>query len=123
MNIVLWIIQGLLALVYLAAGGIKAGQPIAMLSKRMSWVLAMPPLYVRLLGVVELLGAAGLILPLAINILPWLTPAAAGGLVLLQLSASGFHLARREYRMLPANLVLLVLAAFVLYGRTVLIPA
>ena len=123
MNIALWIIQGLLALVYLAAGGMKAFQPIAALSKRLTWVTTVRPAFVRFVGVAELLGAIGLILPLATHILPWLTPTAATGLAIVQLGALGFHTTRREYANLPVNTVLLVIAAFVLVGRVALLPA
>jgi hypothetical protein len=120
---VLWVVQGLLALAYLVAGGIKVAQPIATLSKRMNWVLAVSPALVRFIGAAEVLGAIGLILPLLTNILPWLTPTAAGGLVVVQIAAAGFHASRHEYANIPANIVLLALAAFVLVGRVVLVPA
>lgn len=123
MNIVLWVIQGLLAVVFLAAGGMKLAQPIDTLSKRLPWVLAVPPAFVRFIGAAEVLGAIGLIVPLATNILPWLTPTAAGGLVLVQLSAAAFHTSRHETNQVPGNIVLLVIAAFILIGRTTLIPA
>ncbi|HEV2237043.1 MAG TPA: DoxX family protein [Ktedonobacterales bacterium] len=123
MNIVLWIVQGLLALLYLAIGAVKASQPIPRLSKRLPWVTALPPAQVRAIGVAEALGGIGIVLPLATGILPWLTPTAAGGLVIIQVAAAVFHTARGEYATLRGNIVLLILAAFVLFGRTVLIPA
>ena len=72
MTVVLWIVQGLLALAYLMAGGTKASRPIAALSKSMAWVRSVPPGFVRFIGVAEVLGAIGIILPLATGVLPWL---------------------------------------------------
>lgn len=122
MNIVLWIVQGLLALVYLMAGGMKATRPIEVLSKSMVWVRAAPTGLVRFIGVAELLGAIGLILPLLTHIQPWLTVAAAIGLVVVQVCAFVFHLARGETRNLPVNVVLLLLALFVVIGRVAIVP-
>ena len=76
MTVVLWIVQGLLALAYLMAGGMKASRPIAALSKSMAWVRSVPPGFVRSIGVAEVLGAIGIILPLATGVLPW---ASVGG--------------------------------------------
>lgn len=123
MNIALWIVQGLLALAYLAAGASKLTQPVEKLGERMKWVYSLPQPLVRAIGLAELLGAIGLIAPLATNIQPWLTPAAAGGLVIVQLGAIVFHISRREFRGLPVNIVLLLLAAIILIGRTALLPA
>lgn len=64
----------------------------------------------------------GIILPALAGILPWLTPWAAVGLALIMLLAAVFHLVRREYANIVFNLVLLVLAAFVAYGRFFIVP-
>jgi hypothetical protein len=101
----------------------KATQPLDQLAKRMDWVSSTPPTFVRSIGIAEVLGAIGLILPLATGILPGLTVAAAVGLVLVQLAASAFHVSRNEVSRLPVNLVLLLLAAFVVYGRLAIVPA
>ena len=61
-------------------------------------------------------------MPAVTGVLPWLTVAAAFGLVVVQVCAAAFHLSRREYAPIPANLVLLVLAAFVVYGRLAIVP-
>ena len=76
----------------------------------------------RGIGVCEVLGVVGLILPEASHILPWLTIAAAFGLALIMVFAAFFHLSRREYGSLPLTIALLVLALFVLYGRWMLVP-
>jgi putative oxidoreductase len=122
MTIVLWIAQGLLALAYVMAGGMKASRPLDALGKSMAWVRAVPPAFVRFIGVAEVLGAIGIILPLATGILPWLTVVAAAGLVLVQVCAIAFHVARAETQRLPVNAVLLLLALLVVVGRLTFAP-
>ena len=116
LNFWLWAAAGLLAVLYLMAGFMKASQPIEKLAGQMKWPADYPRL-TRFVGVSEVLGAVGLILPLATSILAWLTPLAALCLVAVQVLAIGFHLMRKEPQILPFNLVLLALAAFVAWGR------
>jgi len=116
LNFWLWAAAALLALLYLMAGGMKATQPIDKLTAQMKWPVQYPRL-TRFVGVAEVLGAIGLILPLATGILAWLTPLAALCLVVVQVLAIGFHLSRKEPQILPFNIVLLALAAFVAWGR------
>lgn len=123
MNIAVWIVQILLGLAFLFSGAMKVFQPIDKLKAMMAWVESLPPTAVRLIGVVEVLGAFGLVLPAATGILPFLTPLAAAGLVLTMLGAMTLHLRRGgETGNIVANLVLLALAAFVVYGRLVAVP-
>jgi putative oxidoreductase len=122
MNIALWIVQILLALAFLLAGVPKATQPIEALAKRLPWAKEMPALYVRFIGVAEILGAVGLILPALTGILPWLTIAAALGLAITMVFAIIFHLARGEMNHILPNIALLLLLLFVVYGRIVLAP-
>jgi uncharacterized membrane protein YphA (DoxX/SURF4 family) len=122
MNIALWIVQILLALAFALAGIMKVTQPIDRLETRMGWVKDVGPRGVRLIGSLEILGAIGLILPAVTGILPWLTPVAATGLALTMVGAMITHGRRGEYSGIAANLVLLVLALFVLYGRFVIVP-
>ncbi len=77
MNIVLWVLQGLMALLFLLAGIMKAFRPLAEVRKRMSWANDVPAWFVRFLGIAEILGTLGLSLPAFTGILPWLTGAAA----------------------------------------------
>jgi hypothetical protein len=123
MNTALWVVQVLLAIAYLAAGVLKTTQPIETLGKSMRWVNAVPAGFVRFIGIAELLGAIGLILPLVTGVLTWLTVAAAVGLVVVQLGATIVHASRRELVSLPANVILFALAVFVAYGRAAVIPA
>ncbi|MFI5611767.1 DoxX family protein [Amycolatopsis sp. NPDC051903] len=119
MNIALWIAQGVLALVYLAAGGLKVVRPREQLvaSGNFDWMKDSSDAGVKAVGLVEILGAVGVILPWLTEIVPVLTPMAAVGLVVVQLGALRAHLVRDERRPLPANVVLLLLAAFVAAGR------
>lgn len=128
MNIVLWILQGLLALMFLMAGLMKATQSKDKLKEsggeRMAWVDSMSAGAVRGIGILEFLIALGLILPMLTGILPWLTPLAAIGLVCTMVGAAALHVQRGDgAQAIMTNVVLLLLAAFVAYGRFVLLPA
>jgi hypothetical protein len=118
-NVALWIVQGLLALVYLAAGGLKVARPREQLaaSGNFDWMKDSSDTGVKTVGLVEILGAFGLILPWLTGIATILTPIAAIGLVVVQVGALRVHLARHERQPLPANVLLLLLAAFVAVGR------
>ena len=119
MNIALWVVQVLLALAFGMVGFLKLTQPKEKLASQMAWVNDFAPNTVKGIGALELLGAIGLILPWATGILPWLTPLAAAGLVLTMIGAVVTHLRRNENQMIVFNLVLLLLAAFLVYGRFV----
>jgi putative oxidoreductase len=122
MNIALWVVQGLLALMFLFVGLTKAFFPLPTVKKNFSWANHVPGTLVRFIGVSELLGGLGLILPAVTHMLPWLTVAAAIGLALVMISAAIFHASRREFSMISFNIVLLLLAAFVVVGRVTLAP-
>jgi DoxX-like protein len=118
-NIALWIVQGFLALVYLAAGGLKIVRPRERLvaTGNLDWMKDSSDAGVKAVGVVEVLGALGVLLPWLTGIAAILTPIAAVGLVAVQIGALRVHLVRNERRPLPANVLLLLLAAFVAAGR------
>lgn len=117
MNITLWIFQALLALLFLMAGFMKTFRSLDALAERMSWVKSVPSALVRLLGIAELLGAIGLILPVLTHILPWLTALAAIGLALIMVGAIVFHALRRELLGTGVTVITLILTVFVAYGR------
>ena len=123
MGVALWVIQGLLGVAFLGAGAMKLSQPKEKLAENMGWVEDFSQPAVRLIGAVEVLGAIGLVLPALTGILSWLTPLAALGLVLTMIGAALTHLRRKEYGNIAVNVVLLVLAAFVAYGRFFVLPA
>jgi uncharacterized membrane protein YphA (DoxX/SURF4 family) len=122
MKYVLWTLQLLLGVAFVAAGAMKLSQPLEALGAQMVWVNDVPAMLVRFIGLAEVLGGLGLILPAATRIRPWLTPLAAVGLALDMLLATGFHLVRGESGFAVPTLVLGLLAAFVAYGRRVLVP-
>ena len=118
MTYALWIVQGLLALVFLFAGGMKLVLPL----EQLTGPVPLPGLFVRFIGVAEVLGALGLILPGLLGIRPGLTPLAAVGLVIIMIGATVVTLMGG---VIPAALISLVvglLAAIVAYGRWRLAP-
>ena len=122
MNIELWIVQGLLAVFFLVAGSMKVMQPKEKLAENMEWVNDFDPGIIKAIGALEVLGALGLVLPKLTGILPILTPLAAGGLALTMVGAALTHLRRKEMPMVGMNAVLFLVAAFVAYGRFVILP-
>lgn len=122
MNIALWIVQGLLALIFLFAGSRKGFQPLPAVKKSFPWANHVPDGLTRFIGISELLGGLGLVLPAVTGILPWLTIVAALGLAVVMVCAMIFHLSRREFSVLGMNLILLLLALFLVVGRWVLAP-
>lgn len=117
MTIATWIVTALLALANLAAGGMKVFSPVPRLRKQLAWAESVGTVQTRLIGVAEILGAIGIVLPVLLGIAPVLTPIAAVGLALIQLIAIFFHLSRGEGKQVPANIVLLLLAVFVAVAR------
>jgi hypothetical protein len=118
MNVVLWIVAGLLAAAFLLVGIMKMTRPKAQLAESgLEWTEDFSPRTVKLIGTLELLAAIGLVVPAITGIAPVLVPLAAIGLVLLMLGAITVHVRRHEAPMLVGNLVLLVLAALVAWGR------
>lgn len=111
MEVSYWIVAALLAAFYLYAGGKKVAQSQEQLQPMMGWVDTVPMPLVRLIGVLEVLGAAGLILPPLTGIAAWLAIAAAIGLVLIQIGGIAVHLSRGEARLIGLNIVLLAAAA------------
>jgi uncharacterized membrane protein len=123
----IWGLQVLLALAFGAAGVMKMVMPVDQLvANGMAWTAALPPAAVTLLGVAEVLGAVGLVVPAATRIRPELTAAAAAGLGVMQVLAAVFHLTRGEAMLAPVNLVLALLAFAVFAARRerrLLVPA
>jgi uncharacterized membrane protein YphA (DoxX/SURF4 family) len=117
MNIALWIAQILLAAMFGMAGIMKTFQT-AKAKEQLPWARNRSDGFVRFVGISELLGALGLILPLITGILPWLTVLAAVGLILIQLLAIfAEHLPKKEYNVIPINAILIAVAAFIVFGR------
>jgi len=124
MEIATWVVAGVLAALYLTAGTLKTTQPMARLAGPMPWTTSLTVPQVRFLGVAELLGALGLVLPKLLDVVDeragldgTLTGLAATGLALIQAGAIALHLKRGEAAVVPLNVVLFVAAAFVAAAR------
>jgi uncharacterized membrane protein YphA (DoxX/SURF4 family) len=117
-NRALWIVQILLAALFLFAGGMKLVMPIEEMTKDMP----MPGVFLRFIGVAEVLGGLGLILPGLLRIRPGLTSLAAAGLVIIMIGATVLGLMSGPVTMALIPLVVGLLAAFVAYGRWRLVP-
>lgn len=117
MTIAVWIVSGILTALYLAAGSQKALLPAEKIAKNFPWSESIGLRNTRIVGVLEFIGAVGLIVPALTGIVPILSAFAAVGLVLVQLCAIILHLRRGEAKVLPFNVVLLLLAAFVAVTR------
>ena len=115
MDVVLWILQGLLAVAFLGSGVMKLTQPKDKFKARMPYVEDFSQPQIRAIGAVELLGALGLVLPWATGIAPVLTPLAAVGLGITMIVAGEVH--RRRKESFAVNLVLLAMAVIVAIGR------
>jgi hypothetical protein len=118
MTYALWIVQGLLALLFLVAGVSKLIMPVEEMTKE----IQMPGAFLRFIAVVEILGAVGLILPSLLRIRPGLTPLAAAGLVIVMIGATVVTLMIGSVVMALMPFVVGLLAAFVAYGRSKLAP-
>lgn len=128
MDILLWVLQGLLAVAMLMPGLMKLTSSKADLKKKgkgkMDWTDDMSAGSIKMIGAIEVLIAAGLILPHLLGIVPILTPIAATGTAFVMIGALMLHLRRKDgVQALSTNLAIMLIAAFVAYGRFVLLPA
>jgi hypothetical protein len=112
LNVSLWIAQVLLFAMFAMAGGLKLFMPVATLAQT-----GEPIALIRFIGIAEVLGAIGLLLPAITRIKPWLTPLAALGLGVIMVLATGFHVMRGEFSALGAPIALGAAAAFIAWGR------
>ena len=119
MNVTLWVLQLLLAVVFLAHGWLFLAPPpeIAALMNA-----ALPRWFQVFLGVAEILAAVGLTLPGITRTLPWLVPAAAVGVMIVMVSATVWHVVRSEFSSALITMVLLAMASFTAYGRWRIAP-
>ena len=117
MNIALWVAQIILVILYGIAGALKTFQ-VAKVREQMPWAKDRSDGFIRFVGISELLGALGMVLPLLTGILPWLLPLAAVGLTVIQLLAIfSEHLPKKEYKVIAFNVILLILSVFIVFGR------
>ncbi len=117
MNSVIWIVSGVLAAVYLISGARKIVLRYEGSKTTQAWVADVTPGTFRLIAGVEIAGALALIFPVALDIVPFFATLAAAGLTILQAVAIAVHVNHREYKVLPVNIALLLMAAFVAIAR------
>lgn len=122
LRVVLWVIQGLLALTFVGTGIWKLATPIPALAAMIPWAGQVSPGLLYATAVFDALGGLGVLLPSVTRIKPGLTVVAALGCVALQGSAIAFHLSRGEARNTPFNFFLVGLALFVAWGRRTKAP-
>ncbi|KAB7768316.1 DoxX family protein [Xanthomonas maliensis] len=116
-RVFLWIAQFLLAAVFIMSGLMKFFTPIPELAAQMPWTGQVSETFVRFIGLIDLAGGIGVLLPALTRVLPRMTPVAAFCATILQVLAIGFHASRGEFQVLPLNFVLISLAIFILWGR------
>lgn len=115
----LWVAQLALAGMFLMAGTMKLmSGPADLVAMGMMWAQNAPVVLIKFIGLAEVAGALGMILPAATRIMPDLTKLAAAGLAAIMVLAAGLHIARGEFEVVPMNIVLFGLAVFVIWGRT-----
>ena len=120
-HITLWIAQVVLAAL-LVMGAVMKFMPIEKIAPMMPWMAQVSPMSVRLLGLVDLLGAIGIIIPSLLRIKPQLTPWAALCIIVLMLSASIFHVSRGEASAIGFNIFCALIATFIAWGRFKKVP-
>lgn len=117
MNIALWILQGIAGAMYIMAGLMKSSQPKEKLALKMSWVNDYSAGAVKFIGLSQLFGGIGLIVPWATGILPVLTPIAGAALSLVMVLAAAYHIKKKEFKALGMNFFLFAMTTFIAYGR------
>jgi hypothetical protein len=118
MNTILWILQALLAALFFFSGSMKSTQSEQWLvTHNQTGVAGLSGTIIKFIGICEILGAIGLILPWWLNILPILTPIAATGFCIIMVLAAPRHYRLREPKNVAINIVVFLLCAFVAYGR------
>ena len=119
MELAVWIVSWALAAAFVIGGAARAVLPAERLAGfGLKWVTAVPAPLLKTIGVLEVLGGLGLVLPVLTGILPVLTPLAASGLAIIMLGGLVFHVRRREWQGVPITLVLAAAAIFVAVARS-----
>jgi len=117
MNVVLWILQIALAFTFLMAGAMKLAKSKAELGEQLAWAEDFAENTIKMIGVLEVLGAIGLILPALTGVAPALVPSSATGLAVMMVLAAGVHFRRSEIPNVAVTVILLVPALLVAWGR------
>jgi len=119
MNVLLWVLQVLLAVVFIAHGLLLLMPPPEIAAQM---VMSLPRAFWVFLGVAEIAAAIGLTLPGLARVKPWLVAWAAGGIMIVMISATGYHIVRGEISSAAVTFVLLLMATFVAYMRLRVMP-
>ena len=122
LNVVLWVFQVILALMFGMAGIMKGTASFSDLAIKVPWTVDVPHALTRFIASCEFLGSLGLLLPSITKIKPWLTPLAAAGISTIMILAIGFHVSRGEYQNTLVNIILGSAAAFIAWGRFKKVP-
>ncbi len=122
LNVALFVVQGLLGIMFAGTGVWKLATPIPQLEALIPWAGQVSPAFLYAIAVIDLLGGVGVVLPSITRIKPRLTVLAALGCALLQLCAIVFHLSRGEAANTPFNFLLVALSVFVAWGRWSKVP-
>ncbi len=122
LNVALWTAQVLLFLFFVSAGINHAIRPIEAVMKMSPWAGDVPRRLLRFIGIAELSGAVGVLVPALTRILPGVTPLAAAGLGIIMFLAIPFHIMRGEMNVIGLNFIVLLVAAFVAWGRSRKLP-
>ena len=117
-----WVAQIILSASLIWAGGVKLFQPIGQLKTMWPWTGEVSPMFVKMTGIIDLLGALGLLLPALLRIKPVLTPVAALGIVLLMIVAGAFHILRGESEQIGVNIAFGIIAGFIAFARFRIAP-
>lgn len=118
----LWVAQVLIFVAFTLFGCMKLFMPVEQLAAMWVWPGAVPVWFLHLMGLIDVAGGVGVLLPALTRIKPGLTVLTAAGCVLLQISAIVFHSSRGEFQALPLNFILLLLCAFILWGYGKRVP-
>jgi DoxX-like protein len=122
MNVILWILQVLLALLFIWAGGFKLVVPLSVLAQPQPGMPALPGMFLKFIGLCELLGGFGLVLPGIFRTRQYLIPLAAAGLLIIMIGATVVVLMGGNVGLALSNVVIAAMVAFVAYGRWRLRP-
>lgn len=117
LNIFLWIAQFVLAAFFFMAGFTKATTHVDQLHEMINWTNDVPLWLVRFIGVSEILGSTGLLVPSILRIKPILTPIAACALIVVMVLAIFFHISRGEANVIGMHFTVIALASFIAWGR------
>ena len=117
LNIALWIVQILLSATLIWAASMKLFQPVGKVAAMWPWAGQVSNSLLKFTGIIDLLGALGLVLPMLLKIKPWLTFFAALGIIILMVVASIFHISRGEGGQIAPNVIFALMAGFIAWGR------